>query len=89
MPTLDLEIWVDDNNKIIFQFCEKPMVPETVIHARSAIPEATRCATLNQELTRRMVNTSELVSEEIRIKIVDKYAQKLVNSECNIKDYYP
>ena len=38
-------------------------------------------ATLIQELIRRMVNTSEMVSNEVRVEIVDKYAEKLMNSE--------
>ena len=52
-----------------------------VLHRRSAMPETTRRATLNQELIRRMVNTSEMVSNEKRVEIVDSYAEKLMNSE--------
>ena len=32
-----------------------------------------------------MVNTSELVKESVRLEIVDRYAQKLINSEYTIK----
>ena len=35
---------------------------------------------MNQEMIRRMTNTSELVDVKIRIEIVDEYAQKLINS---------
>ena len=45
------------------------------------MPEGTMRATLNQELTGRMVNTSEMVEVENRIEIFDNYAQKLINSE--------
>ena len=86
LPTLDLQIWVNSANKILYKYYEKPTTPITVLHARSAIPEATRRATLNQEMIRRMTNTSELVGEEIRLVIVDEYGQKLINSEYgNIK----
>ena len=78
LPTLDLQIWVNKENKIVYKYYEKPTTPITVLHARSAIPEATRRASLNQEIIRRMTNTSELVGEEIRIGIVDDYAQKLI-----------
>ena len=81
LPTLDLQIWVNESNKILYKYYEKPTTPITVLHARSAIPEATIRATLNQEMIRRMTNTSELVDEESRIIIVDEYAQKLINSE--------
>ena len=57
------------------------MVPNMVLHRRSAMPEGTRRATLNQELIRRMINTSELVPIEKRLEIIDKYAGKLINSE--------
>ena len=57
LPTLDLEIGVLPNNKILYQYYEKPMVPNMVLHKRSAMPESTRRSTLNQELIRRMVNT--------------------------------
>ena len=77
LPTLDLEIWVRDDNKVLFKYYKKPMVPNMVLHRRSAMPEGTRRATLNQELIRRMVNTSEMVGMKKRLEIVDRYAQKL------------
>ena len=85
LPTLDLQIWIRDDNKILYKYYEKAMIPITVIHARSAIPESTRRATLNQELIRRLTNTSELLDDGVRIMIVDEYAQKLVNSEYTVK----
>jgi hypothetical protein len=63
---------------------EKPMVPNMVLHRRSAMPEATRGATMNQELIRRMVNTSKMESDERRVQIVDNYADKLMNSEYHL-----
>ena len=53
------------------------MVSPMVLHKRSAMPEGVRRATLNQELMRRMLNTSELVSIEQRVTVVDDYVQKL------------
>jgi len=49
------------------------------------MPEGTRRAMLNQELIRRMVNTSEMVETEKRLEIVDKYAQTLINSEYTLE----
>ena len=48
------------------------------------MPESTRRSTLNQELIRRMVNTSEKVPMSKRLEIVDKYAQKMINSEYSL-----
>ena len=47
------------------------MVARTVLMKRSAMPENTRMATLNQEMIRRMVNPSERVGDEDRCEIVD------------------
>ena len=71
LPTLDLEMWVSETNKILFSFFEKKMVSPMVLHKRSAMPEGVRRATLNQELIRRMRNTSELVCMKKRIEIID------------------
>ena len=42
LPTLDLQIWIRPDNKVLFKYLEKTMTPITVLHARSAIPESTR-----------------------------------------------
>ena len=86
LPTLDLIIWISDTNKVLFSFFEKEMVSPMVLHKRSAMPEGVRRATLNQELVRRMVNTSELVNIKQRVAVVEDYAQKLVNSEYTLKE---
>ena len=81
LPTLDLEIWVDQQNRFLYKYFEKAMIPNTVLHRRSAMPESTRRATLNQELIRRLINTSEQVEMTTRLEIIDRYAEKLLNSE--------
>ena len=85
LPTLDLQLWVREDNKVMFMYYEKGMIPDMVIHRRSAIPESTRRSTLNQELIWRLTNTSEMVSNEVRVGIIDKYAQKLINSEYSLE----
>ena len=57
-----------------------------VLHRRSAMPESIRRATLNQEMIRRMINTSEGVELSKRLEIVDDYGQKLLNSEYSLKE---
>ena len=80
LPTLDLGIWVREDNKTMYSFFEKPMSSNQVIQKASAMPENMRMSTLNQEMTRRMMNTCELLEDANRIKIIDKYCQKLCNS---------
>ena len=86
LPTLDLVLWVNDKNKILYSFYEKEMVSPMVLHRRSAMPESIRRAALNQEMIRRMVNTSERVNLHQRLEIVDDYGQKLLNSEYSLKE---
>ena len=82
---MDLELWVREDNKVMYRYFEKSMIPDMVVHRRSAIPESNRRATLNQEMIRRMVNTSEMVGDDQRLEIVDKYAKKLINSEYSLE----
>ena len=44
------------------------------------MPENMRVVTLTHETIRRMMNTSERIELPERIKIVDNYGMKLVNS---------
>ena len=46
LPTLDLNIWVREDNVTIYIFYEKPMASSMVIQRRSAMPENMRVATL-------------------------------------------
>ena len=86
LPTLDIKIWVTVDNIILFTFFEKEMVSPMVLHKRSAMPEGIRRATLNQEMVRRMVNTSERIPLIDRLMVVDGYAQKLINSEYSVDE---
>ena len=77
LPSLDLSLWVrEEDNMTLYEFYEKPMVTNMVIQRRAALPENMRMSTLNQEMYRRMTNTSELVSLQKRLEIVDDYGQK-------------
>ena len=80
LPTLDLKLWLTESNITLYAFYEKPMASSLVIQRDSAMPENMRMATLNQEMVRRMVNTSELVEMPVRIEIIDNYCQKLCDS---------
>ena len=71
LPTLDLILWVNGQNKTVYSFFEKPMASNMVLHKRSAMPEGVRRATLNQERVRWIINTLEDVPIEQRVGIVD------------------
>ena len=80
LPTLDLVIWVGDDNKVLYRHYQKPMASNMVLQRGSAMPENMKVASLNQEVLRRMMNTSEELDMSVRTEVVDEYAQKLFNS---------
>ena len=63
LPTLDLNIWVGEDNVTRYIFFEKPMASSMVIQRRSAMPENMRVSTLTQEVIRRMMNTSQKLDQ--------------------------
>ena len=64
----------------MYTFFEKPMASNMMIQRDSAMPENSKMATLNQELVRRMMNTSEDLGMDERVLVVEDYCQKLANS---------
>ena len=50
------------------------------VQQRTAMDENNKMKTLSNELTRRLLNTSESLGDTVRIEVVDKYSQKLFNS---------
>ena len=81
LPTLDLNIWVSEGSITLWSFFSKPMACNYVIQKVSAMPENIKITTLNQEVIRRMVNTSEMVDITTKLNILDSLAMKIVNSD--------
>ena len=45
LPTLDLSLWVDEDNRTMFMFFSKPMASNMCLQQRSAMPENMKIAT--------------------------------------------
>ena len=71
LPTLDLQLWVREDNKTMYLYYEKPMSSNMVIQRSSSMSENMLVSSLNQEMTRRMMNTSELLDIDLRVGVVD------------------
>ena len=72
-----LPIWTrEEDNKTVFQFYSKPMSSNTALQLASDMPENMKVASLNQEVIRRMLNTSEDLEDSKRMVIVDDFAKK-------------
>ena len=61
------------------------MSTNTCVQKNSAMEENAKMKTLANDLTRRMLNTSESMAIEERVKIVDGYAKKLLTSGYGIE----
>ena len=80
LPTLDTNLWVGEDNMVHYEFFEKSMALNQVLQKDSALPENSKISSLTNEMVRRMQNTSELLSDQVRIRVVDDFAQKMINS---------
>ena len=78
LPTLDFKLWVrQEDGLVMHTFYEKPTSSN---QKDTALPENAKMATLNSEVVRRMLHTSELLPIEERIVVLDDVTQKLSNS---------
>ena len=58
MAILDMKVWLDEDNNIMFQHFEKPTASKNIMHAMSAQSVSCRNSVHTQELLRRMLNSS-------------------------------
>ena len=56
MPLLDLEVWVDEEEKVMFNFFEKPMASRFTIPVSSAHNWKQKMTILTREAIRRLLN---------------------------------
>ena len=87
LPTLDFEMWLETpdlgntgEQLIMYSYYEKEVSSPFCIMEKSAMAENTKISSLSQDLVRRMLNTSEMVSQVHRNDIIEKYAKKLERS---------
>ena len=66
--------------KVIYSFYEKPMASEFCVMEASAMSWNAKRATLSQETVRRMMNTSELVTQEERNVVLENFLSKMEKS---------
>ena len=83
LPTLDFQCWLE-GDKVKYLFFQKEMAKKQVIHRHSALGENVKISSLNQNLVRRMLNTSEEVDISERIKVIDEYSDQLVASGLSL-----
>ena len=79
LPTLDVKVWIRDGI-IEYEFYEKPMAANTVLHAKTALSEQTKFSSLTQEVVRRLVHTSRRLEHSTRMEVLETLCQKMANS---------
>ena len=80
LPTLDTQLWVNEEGYIRYSYYEKPMCTKKVISKRSAMAENGKIASLSQDLIRRLKNTSQGLPQHVKNKVIDQYCTKLASS---------
>ena len=87
MPALDIQINVnhEENERIDYNFFEKPTKNPRVILSDSAINSSSKRTILTQECLRRMRNTKLELGEKIRNKHLNDFMVKMKNSGYNEK----
>ena len=80
LPTLDFDLYVEDQKVIRHGFYEKPINTPFVTMERSALAEQSKISILANDLVRRMSNIGEENREKESIEVVDNYTRKLKTS---------
>ena len=82
---MDTDLQMTENNRVEYKFYEKPMSSSVTVQKVTAMDENQKVKTLSNELTRRLLNTSEALVDEDRVMVVDNYTQKLMNSGFGVE----
>ena len=87
IPILDLKVKINtaQNNRIDYEFYEKPTRNEKVIMANAAMSAKSMRTILTQECMRRLRNTNIEVGENVQRKHLNRYMLKLKNSGHSVR----
>ena len=80
MPTLDLKAKLTGENKMTYQFFEKPTTSKYCVMREAAMGEQSKIAILSQEVNRRLLNTCEEEPQEVRDQVLNNFNAKLTVS---------
>ena len=87
IPILEIQASInkDKQNKIEFEFYEKPTKNQRVIMSESAIPSQQKRTILTQECLRRLRNTQVGLDKKVQVKHLNKFMVNMKNSGFNAK----
>ena len=80
LPTLDMKLRITSRNTIQYSFFEKPTCSKLCLQSNTALNQNCMIQSLTNEVIRRLKNISESVPWTERIRVLDEFTQKMVNS---------
>jgi len=83
LPTLDTAIWWN-GSCFMYEFWEKPTVPNRVLQSDTALAESLIRSSLNQDVVRRLLHCHLDVPNVRKSEFLSVFAQKLVNSGFSV-----
>ena len=86
LPTLDINIQIDSGNMVNYRFYEKPSISQVCLQKGTALSRNSLVQSLSEDTKRRMMNSSSRVPDSERIRVIDKWAQKMINSGHGMKE---
>ena len=85
LPTLDLQVRVEENNLVSFKYYEKPTVTNVMVQKRSAMGENEKVQILSNDMVRRLASTDPRQENSTRVKVVDQFARKILTSGYSLQ----
>ena len=73
LATLDTDLQISETNRVEYKYYEKPMSSNVCIQRLTAMDENSKMKTLSNDLTRRLLNTSESLDNEVRVDVMDSH----------------
>ena len=77
LAILDMEVWVDPENRIVYQHYEKQVASKNVLSAKSAQSSKCKRNVHVQEVVRRLVNTSTRIDWENITPVLSNYMKRM------------
>ena len=80
LPTLDMKMRVSEQNQVKYTFFEKPTASNKCLQATTALNQNYLMKSLSKEVMRRLANISEHMGNKEKVRVMDDFSQKMVNS---------
>ena len=84
LPTLDIKLRVNKENKVEWKYFEKPTTSNTTVQRRTAMEDNPMVKCLGNDMIRRFLNTEESLLKTEAKSLIDGYSVKLLTSGFSV-----